>query len=74
MLNEIKPQQKVRVCYVHLEEDKRKRMYYLGIYPGCVIEKIQSAPFHDPVLYRVNHIYIVLRNEDTHKIQVEEIV
>lgn len=63
--------QSLVVCKVHMREKERKRLFYIGIYPGAVIEKIRTAPFQDPCLYFVAGNQLIMRNQDASCIEVE---
>ena len=70
-LNEIKVNTIVQICQIEMEEQDRKRLFFMGLYEGALIMKLQDAPLHDPALYFVSGNQIILRNKDARRIEVE---
>lgn len=63
-----------RIKSIHLSEKEKKHLFYIGLYEGVIITKIQVAPLHDPALYFVLGNQIMLRNKDADHIEVEVII
>lgn len=72
-MNDMIDRQKAKVLTIALREEQIKRLYFLGLYPGAVITRIMCAPMHDPILYMINGVFIVLRSQETSHIEVEVI-
>lgn len=56
---------------IQLQQSDKKRLFYIGLYEGAYITKLQKAPIGDPTLYFVLGNQIILRNKDAQKIHVE---
>ncbi len=72
-LADISVKQKAYIIDFYFSQENRKRLFYLGFYKNCVIEKIAQAPLHDPCLYRIHDNIYFLRNIDAMQIEVEAI-
>lgn len=70
-LNELKVDTPAVICNIALEEKDKKRLFFIGLYKGANIIKLQVAPLGDPVLYFVLGNQIILRNADAQRIEVE---
>ena len=49
----------------------RLRLFEMGIFRNSRVEIIRSAPFKDPIEYRINDFYVSLRRSEASKIIVE---
>lgn len=70
-LHELANGQCATIIQINVSNTRKKRLFYLGIYEGNTITRLQCAPLHDPVLYWVNATQLVLRNSDASCIEVE---
>lgn len=50
-----------------------RRFQDIGLIPGNIVTCVLISPFKDPKAYRINGTVIAIRNEDSKKIEVEEI-
>lgn len=66
--NLLKAHQKMRIQIIKLSKQDQQRLFYIGIYPGAIIEKVQEAPMHDPMIYQLYDHRVILRNEDASNI------
>lgn len=62
-----------KITDIQLPQRDKKRLFYIGLYEGAFITKMQIAPVGDPTLYFVLGNQIILRNKDAQKIHVEVI-
>jgi ferrous iron transport protein A len=53
------------------ENDTGQRLGEMGFWPGKAIELIVSAPFGDPLAFKVDNTVIALRKEEAELIQVK---
>lgn len=58
------------IIRIALRAEYVQRLFFLGIYPGASITRIMAAPMHDPVLYMVQGCQIVLRKQESDRIDV----
>ncbi len=75
-LNELQPNQKATIRFIHLNKNHKKRLFCLGIYVGATIRLESRAPLQDPSIYFVCGNQVVLRKQEASAIdiEVEEIV
>lgn len=64
------PRCPMRVLGVEGDDDLSRRLLAAGIWPGAVIERIASAPFGDPVLFRVHGYRLALRRSEAERVRV----
>lgn len=70
-LSELKDGQRGRIKDICLSEENSRRLFYMGIYQGAIIQRLQTAPLKDPILFAVNGMQLVLRREQCLRIEVE---
>lgn len=71
LLSELKNGQSAIVKQIKLNQKDSNRLFYLGLYEGCHIRRLYSAPMLDPVLYWMGCIQLVIRNKEASQIIVE---
>lgn len=70
-LSEIDVYTKAVIRHVQMEDKDKRRLFFMGLYEGAAIMKLQAAPMRDPALYFVLGNQIILRNKDAKFIEVE---
>src|SRR5690606_24670463 len=60
----------VEVVSVTGEDALSERLLASGLWPGAVVERIASAPFGDPVLFRLHGYRLALRRAEAARVQV----
>lgn len=71
VLSALRDGQSAIVKQIKLNQKNTSRLFYLGVYKGCRIQRLQSAPMGDPVLYWVGSIQLVICHMEASKIVVE---
>ena len=56
---------------MNISEEKKRRFYDLGIFPGINITCLFISPLGDPKAYDVSGSVLALRSEDTSLIEVK---
>lgn len=60
----------VQVLGVDGDDELSERLASAGLWPGVVVERITSAPFGDPVLFRVQGYRLALRRAEAARVRV----
>ncbi len=70
-LDELQPNQKAIIRFIHLKDAHKKRLFHLGIYAGVTIRLESKAPLQDPSIYFVCGNQVVLRKQEARAIDIE---
>jgi Fe2+ transport system protein FeoA len=49
-----------------------QRLLAHGLWPGAVVERLQQAPFGDPMLFRLHGFRLALRRGEADRVTVAE--
>ena len=52
----------------------KQQLMIHGIYVGCMLMKVGSAPLFDPIIFQVGESLVALRKADAENIIVEKVV
>jgi Fe2+ transport system protein FeoA len=69
-LRELPPRHRATVVAVTGDDPLAQRLLACGLWPGAVVERIGSAPFGDPLLFRVQGYRLALRRDEAARVQV----
>lgn len=69
-LDQVSPQEHVRVLSLSHTGAMRRRLQELGLVPGTVVECVGKSPGGDPLAYLIRGAVIAIRAEDGSKIEV----
>lgn len=72
-LNKLELNKKGKVVNLKCGGLERRRLLDLGIVKNTIITPIFKSPFGTPVAYEIRKTVIAIREEDSKKIEVEEI-
>lgn len=70
-LSELKQGQSAAVVRLRLAGAIRRRLYDLGMIPGTLVTRLQTAPSGSPIAYAVRGAVIALRKKDARNVAVE---
>lgn len=63
----------VEVVGVDGDDPVAERLAALGIWPGAVLERIASAPFGGPLLYRLHGYRLALRRSEADRVRIANV-
>lgn len=66
------PRAAVKVVAIDGDDELSRRLAAVGLWPGAVIERIATAPFGGPVLFRIHGYRLALRRSEASRVQVAE--
>ncbi|MBQ8440376.1 MAG: ferrous iron transport protein A [Clostridia bacterium] len=69
-LDQVSPQEHVRVLSLSHTGAMRRRLQELGLVPGTVVECVGKSPGGDPLAYLIRGAVIAIRAGDASKIEV----
>ena len=72
-LSDLKEQERGNIIALRLSKQDAKRLFYLGVYPGAILQFVQCAPCHDPLLFYVQGAFLIMRRKDAKRVEVERI-
>lgn len=70
----LKNHEQMIITAIQLSQADSERLFYLGIYVGGLIEFVQQAPMHDPLLFYVRGNLVILRLADAANIEGKVVI
>jgi len=70
LLREAQPGRSYRVLGVDGDDALAHRLVACGFWAGAVVERLQRAPFGDPLLFRVHGFRLALRGDEAARVRV----
>ena len=71
-LDEVAGHRVVEVVAVDGDDDLARRLVSVGLWPGVLVERIATAPFGDPMLFRLHGYRLALRRAEAARVLVAE--
>lgn len=72
--DELYNNQIMKITKITLNDEDSQRLFYLGIYPGAQLMRIQKAPMGDPIIFQLQGNRLILRRKDAKHIHGEVMV
>lgn len=69
-LADLKPGQKATIRRVHGKGPLRRRLMDMGLVRGLEVELLKTAPFGDPLEYKVRDYHLSLRRSEAELVEI----